>query len=174
MKRFALAVPAAVVLLLLLAGVAAAADELGYEEIKLNNRTLVEQVNQERAELGRQLLDPKYGPGKVAYRRALAQALERDATGTSEFAHDLEPIVDYLDRNDICWDGVSEVVGFSNTLRTSPPAATADDIVDRWMASDAHRPYIMSAGGDWGGGAWVRSDSGVYFFAFYTINICGI
>lgn len=173
MRRL-LPIVAGPLLALALAGTALAADPLGYEEIKLNNSVMVDQMNQERS--GMEHLAPKYGLGKVAYNRSLARALERDRTGTSEFAHDTgagSPIQDYLDANGICWNTYAEVVGYSNRLRVSPPAATADDIVDRWMASPNHRPYVQASWGDWGGGAWVRSDSGTYFFAAYVVDVCG-
>jgi hypothetical protein len=141
-----------------------------YEDIKLHGSVLTDQINQVRSPD----VIKKYLLYKVADTRAYERAIEKDQTGTSEFDHDLDPVLDALDANGICYHYASEVVGFSNTLRTSPPAATADDIVDKWEASPNHNGYIKDPDVDWGGGGWVRSDSGTYFFAFYLVDICGI
>lgn len=169
MKRI-ISLPAAILLTIVLAGTALAS---GYEDIKDHGSVLTDQVNQVRSPD----LDKKYFLYKVADTRSQQRADERDATGTSEFPHNTgpgSPIEEALAENGVCWNWYGEVVGYSNQLRTSPPAATADDMVDRWEASDSHNAVIKATRGDWGGGGWVRSESGTYFFAFYVVDVCGV
>ena len=170
MYRAILAAITAIILLLAFAGTALATDPLGYEEIKLRGRVMTDQVNQVRSPD----LHHRYSFSKVAYRRSLSRAIERDNTGTSEFGHNLDHVQKYLHDNDICYHWVGEVVGFSNTLPTSSLAATADGIIDRWETSPTHNSLIKNTSGDWGGGSFVKSNSGTYFFAYYVADICGI
>lgn len=143
-----------------------------YAERLERGRVMTDQINQVRTGVH---LSHKYLLTKVADQRAEARAAERDRTGTSEFPHDTDydsPIKRALRAAGWCYEWVGEVVGYSSTLRTSPPAATADDIVDRWQASSGHWAVINAGSGRWGGGSWVRSESGVYFFAYYVVDPC--
>jgi uncharacterized protein YkwD len=166
MKKI-ISLPAAILLVIVLAGTALASP---YEEVKIHGSVLTDQVNQVRSPN----LDKKYMLYKYADIRSQERADERDRTGTSEFSHDLDRFMDYLNARDICYNWVGEVLGYSNQLRESPDAATADDMVDRWEDSPSHNEVIKATRADWGGGGWVRSESGTYFFAFYVVDVCGV
>jgi uncharacterized protein YkwD len=109
---------------------------------------------------------------KAADIRSGRQADERDASGTSEFPHNLGVVQEMMDQSGWCYSNVGEVVGFSNTLDTSTVEATAVDITHRWMESDIHWPLLNGSRYNWGGGSWVRSQSGTYFFAYYVVDPC--
>lgn len=170
MRKLFLTTATALILALTFASNVFATDPTSYQDIVLHGQVMRDQLNQVRSPdvVG------KYFLYKVADARSYAQAKERDATGTSEFDHDLGPVIDALNDNDVCWNWVGENIGFSNTLRDSPPAATADDIMDAWEASPSHNSMMKNSSGDWTGGGWVKSNSGTYFFVMYVVDVCGI
>lgn len=168
-RLFALTAVATAALTLPL-GVVFATEPTAYEDIQLRGSVLSDQINQVRSPN----VAKKYFLYRIANDRSYERALERDATGSSEFPHDLNPVVEALEDNNVCYNWVGEVLGFSNQLRTSPPAATADDMVDSWEASPSHNDLIKDPSADWGGGGWVLSDSGTYFYAYYVVDVCGV
>lgn len=141
-----------------------------YEEIKQHGSVITDQVNQVREPN----LVKKYFLYKLADQRAQERVDEYLATGTPEFEHDIERAKRRLEGLGVCYNWVGEVIGRAH-LRTSPPAATADDAVDLWEESPDHNAVIKASSGDWGGGGFVESHvPGYYFFAFYVVDVCGI
>lgn len=163
MKRLALAL----LLLFTLPGLVLASS---YTERLEHGRALVDELNSRRSPN----LDPKYLLYKVADMRAEAQAAERNETGTSEFEHDLGPVHAALEDAGVCYHWVGETIGFSNRLDRTSDAAIADSIIDRWRPLPSHWNILSASSADWGGGGWVRSESGVYFFVMYAADICGV
>lgn len=118
-------------------------------------------------------LEKKYFLYKLGDQRSQERADEKDATGTSEFEHDIERAKRVLEELDVCYNWVGEVIGFSNQL-PHERTALGNAIVDRWQASPSHNAVITAPSGDWGGGGYVLSEAGTYFFAFYVVDVCGI
>lgn len=166
MKRL-LALPTALIL-----AIAVSTIVLGstYEHIKLYGSVITDQVNQVRSPD----LTKKYFLYSVADQRAQAAVDHFAATGDPSWDHDLNPVVNKLNSLGVCYNWVGENIGRA-TLRTSPPAATADDAVDLWEASPTHNSLMKDPSGDWGGGAIVESHiDGYYYFIFYVVDVCGV
>jgi len=169
MRKLFLTTATALVLALTFAATVAGST---YDEIKLHGGVMRDQLNQVRSPNA----TGKYFLYSHADGRAQAAVDEYARTGVADFQHEpgLDKIEAKLDSLGVCYHWVGENIGRA-FLRTSPAAATADDIMDMWEASPTHNSLMKDPSVDWTGGAFVESHwPGYYFFAMYVVDVCGI
>ena len=167
MRKLILATAATLLLALTFATPVAASS---YEQIKLHGGVMRDQLNQVRSPNA----TGKYFLYSVADARAQAAVNKYAQTDVPDIQHDLGPVQAKLNSLGICYHWVGENIGRA-WLRTSPPAATADDIMDLWEASPSHNSIMKDPSVDWTGGGFVQSHvPGYNFFVMYVVDVCGV